>query len=130
MITNPKVEFPVLVHPACIVGNKKFNQLGRGTILTAGVILTTHVNLGDFVLINLATTVGHDVHIGNFSTIMPGCNISGNVSIGEGCLMGTGAKTLQNIAIGAESVIGAGAVVTKSFEGKVKLMGIPAVNTP
>ena len=54
-----------------------------GTVLTAGVILTTRIQTGDFVLINLATTVGHDVNIGNFCSIMPGCSISGSVSLGE-----------------------------------------------
>ena len=126
-ITNTKIEFPVLIHPTCLAGNRKFNQFGRGTILTARVILTTHIHLGDFVMINLASTVGHDVRIGNFSTIMPGCSISGNVSFGEACLMGTGARTLQNINIGSESIIGAGAVVTRSFGNNVKLVGVPAV---
>ena len=126
-ITNAKIEFPVLIHPTCLAGNSKFNQFGRGTILTARVILTTHIYLGDFVMINLASTIGHDVRIGNYSTIMPGCSISGNVSFGEACLMGTGARTLQNIDIGSESIIGAGAVVTRSFGNHVKLVGVPAV---
>ncbi len=127
-ITNAKIKFPVLIHPACVSGDKKFNRFGRGTILTAGVILTTEILVGDFVLINLATTVGHDARIGKFSSIMPGCSISGNVSLGKACVMGTGARVLQNISIGDDSVIGAGAVVTKSFGNKVKLLGVPAVN--
>jgi len=56
-IINPNIEFPVLIHPSCNRGDKKSNRFGRGTILTAGVILTTGIQTGDFVLINLATTV-------------------------------------------------------------------------
>ncbi len=126
-ITNSNLDFPILIHPGSQTGDKN-NVVGKGCIITAGSILTTKIDLGDFVIVNLASTIGHDSDIGNFSSIMPGCSISGNVSLGKACLMGTGARVLQNISIGDESVIGAGAVVTKSFGNKVKLLGIPAVN--
>jgi sugar O-acyltransferase (sialic acid O-acetyltransferase NeuD family) len=128
-ITNSKVEFPVIIHPTCQPGDATTNRFGKGTILTAGVILTTGITLGDFVLVNLSTTIGHDVRIGSFSTVMPGCSISGNVVLGENTLMGTGARTLQNISVGKNSVIGAGALVTKNFEDGVKLLGVPAAAT-
>lgn len=125
-ITNPKIDYPVIIHPTCQPGDATTNRFGKGSILTAGVILTTGITLGDFVLINLSTTIGHDVRVGNFSTVMPGCSISGNVTLGENCLVGTGARTLQNLSIGKDGVIGAGAVVTKSFGDGVKLLGVPA----
>jgi sugar O-acyltransferase (sialic acid O-acetyltransferase NeuD family) len=128
-IVNTNIGFPVLIHPACLAGDKKNNRFGRGTILTAGVILTTRIQTGDFVLINLATTVGHDVTIGKFCSIMPGCSISGSVSLGERCLVGTGARILQNITVGEDSIIGAGAVVTRSFGPASTLIGVPAVKT-
>jgi sugar O-acyltransferase (sialic acid O-acetyltransferase NeuD family) len=128
-IINTKIEFPVLIHPSCHAGDKRNNNFGRGTILTAGVILTTAIQTGEFVLINLATTVGHDVNIGKFSSIMPGCSISGSVSLGERCLVGTGARILQNLTIGADSIVGAGAVVTRNFGAGSTLIGVPAVKT-
>jgi sugar O-acyltransferase (sialic acid O-acetyltransferase NeuD family) len=128
-IVNTNIGFPVLIHPACLAGDKKNNVFGRGTVLTAGVILTTRIQTGDFVLINLATTVGHDVNIGNFCSIMPGCSISGSVSLGERCVVGTGARILQNIILGEDSVVGAGAVVTRSFGPASTLIGVPAVKT-
>jgi len=128
-IINTKIEFPVLIHPSCNRGDKKNNTFGRGTILTAGVILTTAIQTGDFVLINLATTVGHDVNIGKFSSIMPGCSISGSVLLGARCLVGTGARILQNLTIGEDSIVGAGAVVTRNFGAGSTLIGVPAVKT-
>jgi len=128
-IINTKIKFPVLIHPSCQPGDIKNNQFGKGTVLTAGVILTTGIQTGDFVLINLATTVGHDVNIGKFSSIMPGCSISGSVSLGDRCLVGTGARILQNLTIGEDSIIGAGAVVTRNFGAGSILIGVPAVNT-
>jgi sugar O-acyltransferase (sialic acid O-acetyltransferase NeuD family) len=124
-ISNTKVSYPIIVHPHSNIGSST-NQFGRGTIITAGCILTTGIHVGEFVLINLLTTVGHDVQIGNYTAIMPGCNISGHVTLGEGTMVGTGVKILQNLSIGKNCVVGAGAVVTKSAEDGATLIGIPA----
>jgi sugar O-acyltransferase (sialic acid O-acetyltransferase NeuD family) len=127
-LINPLLSFPTLFHPSCNAGDEKRNHFGKGVILTANVVLTTGVSLDDFVIINLSTTIGHDVIIGGYSSVMPGCALSGNVKIGERCLIGTGAKLVQNLSIGEDSIVGAGAVVTKSFPSKSKLIGIPAAN--
>lgn len=126
-LTNKKLSFPTLIHPAANVGHSS-NRIGMGCIITAGVIMTTGSTVKDFVIINLATTIGHDVIIAEFTSVMPQCSISGNVKIGKKCLIGSGARILQGITIGEYSVVGAGAVVTKSFGDNAKLMGIPAVN--
>lgn len=130
IVTNlgSPVTHATLVHPGAQLGSLKFNEIGRGSIITAGVILTTGIRIGNFCLLNLLTSVGHDVTIGDYSTIMPGCSISGNVSIGSRCLLGMGSRILQQVEIGEQSVVGAGAVVTKSFPSGSKLMGVPAVN--
>jgi sugar O-acyltransferase (sialic acid O-acetyltransferase NeuD family) len=124
-VASPQVTFPVIIHPACQTGDRN-NRFGKGTILTAGVVLTTGIQLDDFVIINLNSTIGHDVVIGKFSAVMPGCNISGNVKIGEGTLVGTGAKILQNLSIGRNCRVGAGAVVTHDFGDSKTIVGIPA----
>lgn len=126
-IKNKKVEFPSLVHPGANMGNEK-NKLGEGCIVAAGCILTTGIHMADFVIINLASTIGHDVVLGQFTAVMPGCHISGNVKIGAASLLGTGACVLQNITLGDQTIVGAGAVVTKSFPDRSKLLGIPAIN--
>ena len=124
-IINSHIHFPVIIHPTCQAGDDK-NQLGKGCILTAGVILTTGIQLEDFVILNLAATVGHDVRIGRFSSVMPGCSISGNVKIGECTLVGTGARILQNLSVGNHCKIGAGAVVTQHFGDGKTIVGVPA----
>lgn len=119
-------DFPLIIHPTAQLGSTKFNKIGRGSIITAGVILTTHIILDEFCVVNLDTTIGHDVIVGAYCTIMPGCSISGNVKIGSGCLLGTGARTVQNIELGEKAIIGAGAVVTKNCPPNVTWIGVPA----
>ncbi len=125
-ITNDNIDFPVLTHPHNFLGDDTTNQFGRGCIIAAGNILTINIHLEEFVIINLACTIGHDVTIGSFSTVMPGSNISGNVSIGESTLIGSGACVLQNVTIGNNCKIGAGAVVIKGSREGVTLVGVPA----
>ncbi len=100
-------------------------QLGTGNIVCKGNILTIDIEIGDFVIINLACTIGHDVKIGNFVSIMPGVHISGNAVIEDGVLIGTGAVILPGVKIGAWSKIGAGAVVTKDVESGSVIVGVP-----
>lgn len=128
-ITNRKISFPQVVHPTARRGSPS-NQFGRGCILTAGVILTTGIAVGEFSIINLGTTVGHDSRLGDYSSIMPQCSISGNVNIGEEVFVGAGARILQGITLGARCVVGAGAVVTKSFPSSSRLIGVPAQHVP
>lgn len=124
-ISNKHVTFPSLIHPKCLTGSLK-NRIGEGCIITAGVILTVGIEVNDFSIINLGTTIGHDVKFGQYCSIMPGCSVSGNVTLGKRCIMGTGSRIIQGITIGDDCMIGAGALVTKSFPARQKLLGVPA----
>lgn len=123
-IDNKNIMYPSLIHPASNTGSKD-NRIGKGCIITQGCIFTTGIVLGDFVIINLLTTIGHDVTIGSFGSVMPGCSISGNVTIGSGTLIGTGVRILQNLSIGKYCKIGAGAVITKNFGDRLTVVGVP-----
>ena len=121
---NPDVGFPTLIHPRSWIGNRI--EVGIGTIVCAGNLLTTDLRLGNHVILNLDCTVGHDSSIEDFVTVAPSVNISGAVHVGEGCDLGTGSTIIQGITIGAWSVIGAGAVVVKDLPPNVTAVGIPA----
>ncbi len=118
------VRFRRLVHPD--VRRSRFVDIGQGTIVCAGSIITTQVVIGDHVLINLASTIGHDAVIGDFCTIAPGCSISGHTELGTGVEFGTGVRTVPGRKVGDWSVIGAGAVVAKDIPAGVIAVGVPA----
>lgn len=119
--------FPTLIHPSALYDKRTARvQMGQGTIICAGSILTTNIIIGDFVHINLGCTIGHDAHIRSFCTLSPGVHISGKVVIEEGVFLGTGAVVLPGIRIGHNSTIGAGTVVTKDIPAGVTAVGIPA----
>ena len=124
-ITNPVLQFPVLIHPNVVMGKSNIN-IGEGSIICAGNIITVDINIGKHVILNLSCTVGHDTIIGDYASFMPTVNISGEVNIGECVFGGTGAKIINLVEIGEETVIGAGAVVSKSLPAKCTAGGIPA----
>jgi sugar O-acyltransferase (sialic acid O-acetyltransferase NeuD family) len=119
-----------LVHPRAEMSKRV--QIGDGTVVCAGVIITTSVVIGRHVHVNLATTIGHDVVVGDFTTIAPGVNVSGNVHIGRGVYLGTGATIINGSAesplvIGDGSVVAAGACVIRDVSPHSLVAGVPAI---
>lgn len=115
----------ILIHPSVIM-NKGYNDIGQGSIICAGNIITVNTKIGNHTIINLDCTIGHDVVIGEFSTIYPSVNISGNCNIGNNCEIGTGTQIIQGKVVGDKVIIGAGAVVINNIEDYSVAVGAPA----
>lgn len=115
--------FCTVVHPSARMS--RWVELGPGTVVTAGCVLTTQVKVGAHTLVNLNSTIGHDCVIGAYSNITPGCQISGAVNFGEGVYFGTGAVIIQGKSVGEWSIVGAGAVVTSDIPSHVTAVGVP-----
>ena len=121
--------FQTIIHPR--VECSQWVEIGVGTVICAGNILTTNIVLGQHVQINLDCTIGHDVIMGDYATLAPGVHVSGCVHLGQRVYVGTGAAIingtqLEPIVIGDDAVIGAGACVTKSVPVGVTAVGVPA----
>lgn len=125
-IKNPLVSYPNLIHPTVLIGDCKTVFFGKGCIICASNIITTNSIIGDFVVLNLACTVGHDTIIGDYSAFMPTCNISGEIVIGKNVYCGTGAKIINQKNIGNNAIIGAGAVVIRDVPDGAVVAGVPA----
>jgi sugar O-acyltransferase (sialic acid O-acetyltransferase NeuD family) len=125
-INNPDIHFPVLIHPTVQIQAYQSIKIGRGSIICAGNSLTCDIEIGEFVLLNLGCTIGHDCKFKDYCSIMPGVNLSGNVKLEKSVYVGTGAKLINSVTIGSHTVIGAGAVVTSSFGNKLIVAGVPA----
>jgi sugar O-acyltransferase (sialic acid O-acetyltransferase NeuD family) len=118
------VRFPVLRHPTAVVS--RHVEIGDGTQIAAGCIVTVNVTIGAFVVLNRACNVSHDCGLGDFVTIAPGVQLAGNVTIETGCDVGIGASVIQGVSIGEWAVIGAGAAVTDTLPANCTAVGVPA----
>jgi sugar O-acyltransferase (sialic acid O-acetyltransferase NeuD family) len=121
--------FATVIHPR--VERSEWIEIGLGTVICAGNILTTNIVLGRHVQINLDCTVGHDVIMGDYTTLAPGVHVSGCVHMGQRVYVGTGAVIINGtqeapLLIGDDAIIGAGACVTKSVPAGLTVVGVPA----
>ncbi len=117
------IQFPQLVHPTAIT--TRWMSLGKGTVVTAGCVLSNQITIGDHVHINPSCTIGHDVTIESFVSLAPGALVSGNVHIHEGAYVGTGSSIIEKKIIGAWSIVGAGSTVIKDVPPNVTVVGVP-----
>lgn len=130
---SDKLFFPNLIHPSATFG--AFSNIAidscSGGIICAGVRMTNNIKLGNFNILNLNVTVGHDCIFHDYINVAPGVNVSGNVEILDASYIGTGATILQGtpeakLVIGKNTIIGAGAVVTSDCDSNAIYTGIPA----
>jgi acetyltransferase EpsM len=113
-----------LVHSRSQVGDTV--EIGDGTCLAPGSIVTAHARIGRHCILNIKASVSHDCTICDFVNINPGATICGNVSVGSGAYIGAGATIKDTVSIGAWSVIGAGAVVIDDIPAHATAVGVPA----
>ena len=121
--------FATVIHPK--VEMSPWVEIGDGTVICAGNILTTNITLGQHVQVNLDCTIGHDVIMEDFATLAPGVHVSGWVHLGKRVYVGTGAVIINGteeapIKIGDDAVIGAGACVIESVANGLTVAGVPA----
>ncbi|WP_294376377.1 acetyltransferase [uncultured Clostridium sp.] len=110
------IVYPNIISPSAKIMDYNNIKLGIGNIICSGCILTTEINIGNFNLININSTVGHNSIIKDFCVINPVSSISGDVVIENEVLCGAGCTIKQGLRIGEKSIIGLGAFVVKNVE--------------
>jgi sugar O-acyltransferase (sialic acid O-acetyltransferase NeuD family) len=113
-----------VVHPSATIGPNV--ELGEGSYIAAGAILTVNVRVGRFVTVNAHCLVAHEDVIGDFATLHPDVHLAGDVTIGEGCELGSGSVVIQHLRIGDWAVLGAGTVAVRPLAGRATYVGVPA----
>lgn len=120
--------FLSFIHCSAIVGLGNF--IGDGVIICPNVVITTNVKLGNFVILNVASTVGHDAQLGDYVTLSAHCDITGGVQVGSYCQFGTSVRVIPGVKIGEDVKVGAGSVVIRNVESRTAVFGFPAKKIP
>ena len=135
-VANPKDRFDIIqrlpietkyfthVHSSVQIHDKKV-EIGEGSIICAGTIITTNIKIGKHAHLNLHTTIGHDCEIGDYFTTAPGAKISGNCKIYDCVYVGTNASIKQKLTIHSFTTIGSNAAVVKDIQEPGVYAGVP-----
>lgn len=103
--------FATLVHERAFVAASA--RLGEGVLVGPFVNVSSDSRVGDLVIVNGHSSVGHDVELGAGSTLSCHVDLTGRVKVGEDVFFGSGARVLPGVSIGRGGMIGAGAVVVR-----------------
>jgi sugar O-acyltransferase (sialic acid O-acetyltransferase NeuD family) len=120
----PAERYATLVHPAAVVPASC--RLGEGTVVMAGTVATTDVELGAHVGVMPQAVFTHDDRLDDFVTVGAGVRVAGTVHVGEGAYLGSGCLVRENRTIGPWALVGMGAVVTRDVPGGEVWAGVPA----
>lgn len=116
--------FTTIVHPSAVIS--PWVKLGRGSIVTAGVVLTCNISLGAHAHLNLNSTIGHDCVVGDFFTTAPAVSISGNCKIGDRVYFGSNAAIRQGLSVTDDVTVGMGSVVVADVNSSGTYVGVPS----
>lgn len=125
-ITNPRVQFPNIIHPDAFFADKPSLKMGKGNVIVRGCSYSVDVTIGDFNQFNSIAALAHDVQVGSFNVFMPLTRISGGTSIGDLNLFGIGTVVLQNVKIGSNTRFSAGCYVHRHTKDGFLYAGNPA----
>jgi sugar O-acyltransferase (sialic acid O-acetyltransferase NeuD family) len=112
-----------IIHPTAVISN--WIEIGEGSIIAAGTILTCNIKIGRHAHLNLHTTIGHDCTIGDYFTTAPGVNISGSCHFGNCVTFGTNSAVKQGVKICDNVTIGMGGIVLKDIWEEGVYVGNP-----
>jgi sugar O-acyltransferase (sialic acid O-acetyltransferase NeuD family) len=113
-----------LIHP--MVHIPEDTSVGPGTIICSGCFVSCDVCLGNNVLLQPTSSVGHDCRIGSHSVISTFVSLAGTCSIGARTYIGMNVPVKEGTTIGDDVIIGMGSVVLRNIEAGMVALGNPA----
>lgn len=119
-------EFISIIHKQSIQHGTA--SLGKGIVLCPFSYVNDHAKVGDYVMINNMSGLGHDVELGDYSCLMGHVELCGYVKVGNAVYFGGGSRVLPHGKIGDEAYIGSGSIVLKKVKAYDRVFGNPAVS--
>lgn len=138
-ISNPKYKLDIclrfqrmganfinIVHPTAIIGKR--SKLGVGIIACPYVVISNDSSIGDFVIVNIFSSIGHDTIVETGCTLSAHCDVTGYAHLMKGVMMGSHASVLPEVRVGEFAIIGAGSVAIREVPPNKTVFGVPAKN--
>ena len=114
----------IFIHESAAVG--AYAKIGRGTVICPFCRVSTDSVIGEHVLVNGASGIGHDAVVGSYSSLLGSVNVNGSTIVGEGVLFGAGSMVYPGKRIGSWATIGLASVVLRNVPDNITVFGNPA----
>ncbi|WP_336325841.1 acetyltransferase [Halovenus sp. HT40] len=112
------------IHPESVISETA--TVGAGTVIAAGVNVSTNVEIGENTILNTGSIVDHETVIGPHVHIAPGTTVAGRVTVGSNTFIGMGSTVRDYVEIGKEVTAGAGSVILDDIPAGKTVAGAPA----
>ena len=117
-------EAETFIHDSATVGLDA--KIGRGTVICPFCRISTDCEIGDHVLVNGGSGIGHDARVGSYSSLLGSVSVNGSVTIGEGVTLGAGSMVYPGKKVGDWATVGLASVVLRSVPAHATVFGNPA----
>ena len=102
-------QFFNLIHPTAVVSSSV--SIGKGVVVCPFATLCPNTTVGDFALLNIYSSLGHDAVLGACSVMSPYSTLNGFAEVKENVFLGTHAVVVGGRVVGKGSRISAHATV-------------------
>lgn len=120
-----ETKYFTFIHPSSQIMDDNI-EVGEGSFIGAGSILTTNIKLGKHTLLNRGNQIGHDCTIGDYFSMMPGAVVGGNVNIKDKVYLGSCSNIKEKIKITSNTIVGMNAAIVKDITKSGVYVGVPA----
>ncbi|MCU1480123.1 MAG: acetyltransferase [Subtercola sp.] len=101
-------------------------HVGAGSIVLAGVVLTSGVILGRHVVVMPNATLTHGNRVESFATLCAGVTLGGGVRVAEEAYLGMNSAVRERVRIGRRATLGMGAALLHDLPAGETWVGVPA----
>lgn len=112
------------IHGSAAVGLA--TRIGAGTVICPYCRISTDSVLGEHVLVNGGSGVGHDAVVGAYSSLLGSVSVNGSAHVGEGVTLGAGSMIYPGKRVGDWARVGLGSVVLRNVRAHSTVFGNPA----
>lgn len=111
----------IFIHDSAAIGLGP--RIGAGTVICPHCRISSDCEIGEHVLVNSGSGVGHDAIVGSYSSLLGAVSVNGNVTVGEGVLFGAGSMVFPGKKVGNWAKIGLGSVVLRNVPDNATMFG-------
>lgn len=114
-----------LIHPRALIAPTA--RVGVGCHVAADAVVNAAAEVGDHVILNISTCVGHEAKVGEAAQLCPGARVLGQSVVERLGFLGSNATLHAGRTLGRQATIGANSFAAEDVAEYTTVIGIPAV---